>query len=76
MSGLRDFFLHSTKTLLVTNLAKWKTLIQMSSLGFLIVQNNFETKLILIFGNLGLTFASAITIYTGYIYFKKNLKLF
>jgi len=76
VSGLRDFFLHSSKTLLVTNLAKWKTLIQMSSLGFLIVQNNFETKLILYFGNLGLTFASAVTIYTGYIYFKKNLKLF
>ena len=76
VSGLRDFFLHSTKTLLVTNLAKWKTLIQMSSLGFLLVQNNFETKLILYLGNLGLTFASAITIYTGYIYFKKNLKLF
>ena len=76
VSGLRDFFLHSSKTLLVTNLAKWKTLIQMSSLGFLIVQNNFDTKLILYIGNLGLTFASAITIYTGYIYFKKNLKLF
>ena len=45
VSGLRDFFLHSTKTLVVTNLAKWKTLIQMSSLGFLLVQNNFETKL-------------------------------
>tara|TARA_Y100000022_G_scaffold180668_1_gene172784 strand:- start:5573 stop:6124 length:552 start_codon:yes stop_codon:yes gene_type:complete len=76
VSGLRDFFLHSTKTLLVTNLAKWKTLIQMSSLGFLLVQNNFETKLILYLGNFGLTFASAITIYTGYMYFKKNLKLF
>ena len=76
VSGLRDFFLHSTKTLLVTNLAKWKTLIQMSSLGFLLVQDNFESKLILYLGNFGLTIASAITIYTGYIYFKKNLKLF
>ena len=76
VSGLRDFFLHSSETLLVTNLAKWKTLIQMSSLGFLLVQNNFEIKLILYCGNFGLTLASAITIYTGYIYFKKNLKLF
>ena len=48
----------------------------MSSLGFLIVQNNFDTKLILYFGNLGLTFASAVTIYTGYIYFKKILSYF
>ena len=76
VSGLRDFFSHSSENLVVTNLSKWKTLIQMSSLGFLLVQNNFETKLILYLGNLGLTFASAITIYTGYIYFKKNLKLF
>ena len=76
VSGLRDFFLHSSQTLLVTTLAKWKTLIQMSSLGFLIVHQNFNTKIILYLGNIGLTVASIITIYTGYIYFKKNLKLF
>ena len=76
VSGLRDFFLHSSQTLLVTSLAKWKTLIQMSSLGFLIVHQNFNTKIILYLGNIGLTVASIITIYTGYIYFKKNLKLF
>ena len=76
VSGLRDFFLHSSHTLLVTKLAKWKTLLQMSSLGFLIVHQNFDTKFILYFGNFGLSLASIITIYTGYIYFKKNLKLF
>ncbi len=76
VSGLRDFFLHSSQTLLVTKLAKWKTLLQMSSLGFLIVHQNFSTKFILYFGNFGLSLASIITIYTGYIYFKKNLKLF
>ena len=48
----------------------------MSSLGFLIVHQNFNTKIILYLGNIGLTVASIITIYTGYIYFKKNLKLF
>ena len=37
---------------------------------------NFNTKIILYLGNIGLTVASIITIYTGYIYFKKNLKLF
>ena len=76
VSGLRDFFLHSSKTLLVTKLAKLKTLIQMSSLGFLIVHQNFETKLIIYTGNFGLTLASILTMYTGYIYFKKNLKFF
>ena len=76
VSGLRDFFAHSTETLLVTNLSKWKTLIQMFSLGFLIVSDNFDTKLILYTGFLGLTIASVMTIHTGYIYFKKNLRLF
>ncbi|MAI76899.1 MAG: CDP-diacylglycerol--glycerol-3-phosphate 3-phosphatidyltransferase [Pelagibacteraceae bacterium TMED65] len=76
VSGLRDFFAHSTETLLVTNLSKWKTLIQMFSLGFLIVANNFESNLILYTGFIGLTVASIMTIHTGYIYFKKNLRLF
>ena len=76
VSGLRDFFAHSTETLLVTNLSKWKTLIQMFSLGFLIVSANFDTKLILYTGFFGLTVASIMTMHTGYIYFKKNLRLF
>lgn len=76
VSGLRDFFAHSTETLLVTNLSKWKTLIQMFSLGFLIVSDNFDTNLILFIGFFGLTIASIMTIHTGYIYFKKNLRLF
>ena len=76
VSGLRDFFLHSSKNLTVTNLSKWKTMIQMTSLGFLIVEDNFANDFILYFGNIGLTIASIVTIYTGYIYFKRNLKLF
>ena len=76
VSGLRDFFSHKKENLLVTNLSKWKTLIQMSSLGFLIVQNNFETIFIFFVGAAGLTIASILTIYTGYIYFKNNIKLF
>ena len=76
VSGLRDFFAHSTETLLVTNLSKWKTLIQMFSLGFLIVSNDFVTNYILYIGYFGLTVASVMTIHTGYIYFKKNLRLF
>jgi len=76
VSGLRDFFSHSSENLVVTNLSKWKTLIQMFSLGFLIVSDNFETILILYTGLVGLTVSSIITIHTGYYYFKKNLKLF
>jgi cardiolipin synthase len=76
VSGLRDFFSHSSESLLVTNLSKWKTLIQMFSLGFLIVSSNFDTGIILNIGRVGLTISSIITIHTGYYYFKKNLKLF
>ena len=76
VSGLRDFFAHSRETLLVTKLSKWKTLIQMFSLGFLMVSNNFDTNLMLLIGNFGLAVASIMTIHTGYIYFKKNLRLF
>ena len=75
VSGLRDFFLHSSKNLAVTNLSKWKTVIQMTSLGFLIVEDNFSSNFILYVGNIGLTIASIVTIYTGYIYFKRNLKV-
>ncbi len=76
VSGLRDFFFNTRETLLVTKLSKWKTVIQMTSLGFLIVADNFSTMLILHIGCIGLTIASILTIYTGYIYFRKNLKLF
>ena len=76
VSGLRDFFAHSRETLLVTKLSKCKTLIQMFSLGFLMVSNNFNTNLMLLIGNFGLAVASIMTIHTGYIYFKKNLRLF
>ncbi len=76
VSGLRDFFAHSRETLLVTKLSKCKTLIQMFSIGFLMVSNNFDTNLMLLIGNFGLAVASIMTIHTGYIYFKRNLRLF
>mgnify|MGYP002880236749 CR=1 FL=1 len=76
VSGLRDFFSHKEDNLIVTKLSKLKTLIQMTSLGFLIVHRNFETELIFLCGSIGLTLAAILTIYTGYIYFKNNIKLF
>ncbi|RPF76860.1 MAG: CDP-diacylglycerol--glycerol-3-phosphate 3-phosphatidyltransferase [Rickettsiales bacterium TMED254] len=77
VSGLREFFSKTKTHINVTNLSKLKTLIQMFSLGFIIIGNDFalinHTSLI---GEIGLTFASILTIYTGYIYFKDNLKSF
>ncbi len=76
VSGLRDFFSYKMQNLLVTKLSKLKTLIQMISLGFLIVQDNFETNLIYLIGAFGLTISSILTIYTGYLYFKRNINFF
>ena len=77
VSGLREFFSKTKTHINVTNLSKLKTLIQMFSLGFIIIGNDFtlinHTSLI---GEIGLTLASILTIYTGYIYFKDNLKSF
>ena len=76
VSGLRDFFSYKMQNLLVTKLSKLKTLIQMVSLGFLIVQDNFETNFIYLIGAFGLTVSSILTIYTGYLYFKRNINFF
>ena len=74
VSGLREFFAESKISINVTNLAKWKTLIQMFSLGFIIIGDDFTLiSYTMLLGEIGLTIASLITIYTGYKYFDKHL---
>ncbi len=74
VSGLREFFAESKISINVTNIAKWKTLIQMFSLGFLIIGDDFTLiSYTMLLGEIGLTIASLITIYTGYKYFDKHL---
>ena len=74
VSGLREFFAKSEISINVTNIAKWKTLIQMFSLGFLIIGDDFTLiSYTMLLGEIGLTIASLITIYTGYKYFDKHL---
>lgn len=77
VSGLREFFSDDRNQIKVTLLSKWKTLIQMFSLGFIIIGDDFiyidNTALI---GEIGMTLASILTIYTGYKYFEKNLNYF
>ena len=74
VSGLREFFAKSEISINVTNIAKWKTLIQMFSLGFLIIGDDFTLiSYTMLMGEIGLTIASLITIYTGYKYFDKHL---
>ena len=77
VSGLREFLSNIKSDTKVTILSKWKTLIQMFSLGFLIIGDDFKyfnhTSLT---GEIGLTLASLLTIYTGYKYFEKNFNSF
>ena len=75
VSGLREFLAKSKPHIKVTYLSKFKTLIQMFSLGFIIIGDDFKLiKYTSFFGEIGLTIASIITIYTGYKYFDENLK--
>ena len=73
VSGLREFISKTKPHINVTYLSKFKTTIQMFSLGFIIIGNDFEyLKFTHEIGEIGLLISSIITVYTGYIYFKEN----
>lgn len=75
VSGLREFLSHDKTLIKVSFLSKIKTTIQMFSLGFLIIED--DLKLLdssIKIGEIGLSVASIITLYTGYLYFKENFK--
>ncbi len=72
ISGLREFLGPKNVKMPVTNLAKWKTAVQMLSLGFLIIDGYAPYA-----GELGLlllAFAAYLTIWTGASYMKASLK--
>lgn len=77
VSGLREFLAQTEVSVPVTFLAKWKTTIQMLALGFLIVGEAgpylwiAETVTV---GYVGLWLAAALTLVTGYDYFRTGLK--
>ena len=76
VSGLREFLAEVQVGMPVTQLAKWKTAIQMVALGFLILGPTGE-KIIPYFIEIGLTLlwiAALVTIYTGYDYFRSGLR--
>jgi len=72
VSGLREFLAGLKVGVPVSSLAKWKTAIQMIALGFLIVgdQGPFPIRLI---GDVGLTLAAILTLYTGWDYLRAGL---
>ncbi len=75
VSGLREFLAGLSLSLPVTKLAKWKTLLQMFALGFLLWDEPFPDYITLKpLALAGLWGAAFLTLVTGYDYLKKSLK--
>jgi cardiolipin synthase len=75
VSGLREYLAEIQVSVPVSNLAKWKTVIQMVALGFLIVGDNGPDFLpVQMIGEVGLWLAAALTLITGYDYLSRGLK--
>lgn len=77
VSGLREFLAEVRVSVPVTNLAKWKTTIQMLMLGFLlvgVVGPDFGPVSTLQIGVIGLWLAAALTLVTGYDYLRAGLR--
>jgi cardiolipin synthase len=74
VSGLREFLAGLRVRVPVSRLAKWKTGVQMVALGFLIVGDMGPPELApRLVGEIGLTIAAIITLFTGYDYLRAGL---
>ncbi len=76
VSGLREYLAALKVSVPVTRIAKWKTTLQMLAIGFLLAGPAGEKVLpyTVLIGLTLLWIAAAITIYTGYDYFRAGLK--
>lgn len=75
VSGLREFLATLRQGLPVSNLAKWKTTIQMFALGFLIVGTESPEWIPAVtIGEIGLWAAAVLTMITGYDYLAIGLR--
>lgn len=75
VSGLREFLAQTQVSVPVTQLAKWKTTLQMFTLGFLIVGTDAPTWIpAQIIGEIGLWLAALLTLVTGYDYLKAGIR--
>lgn len=74
VSGLREFLAQTQVSIPVSTLAKWKTTLQMFTLGFLIVGTDAPTWIpAQIIGEVGLWLAALLTLITGYDYLKAGV---
>jgi cardiolipin synthase (CMP-forming) len=75
VSGLREFLAELRVGMPVSKLAKWKTTVQLVSLGFLIIGTDspdwIESQLI---GEVLLWIAAALTLFTGWDYLRSSLR--
>ena len=74
VSGLREYLAEIRVGLPVSKLAKWKTSLQMISIGFLIIGDAGPTSIpALSIGEVCLWIAALLTIWTGYDYLRSGL---
>ena len=75
VSGLREFLAELRVSVPVSTIAKWKTTVQLVSVGFLIAGQAGETVLPgnVTIGIVLLWIAALLTLYTGYDYFKAGI---
>jgi cardiolipin synthase len=74
VSGLREFLADLRVGMPVSRLAKWKTGIQMTAIGFLIVGDGGPDAVpVTLIGEIGLWVAAILTIITGYDYLRSGL---
>ncbi len=76
VSGLREYLAEIQVPLPVSRLAKWKTVLQMIALGFLIVGDSAAPAgwPVDAIGNTGLWIAAVLTLITGYDYLVRGLE--
>ena len=74
VSGLREFLAEVNVGVPVTMLAKWKTVVQLVAIGFLLAGEAASGVYALEIGTAGLWIAALLTMYTGYDYLKAGLR--
>lgn len=76
VSGLREFLGQLSVSVPVTQIAKWKTTVQLVAIGFLIAGPAGDQLIygVTKVGVAGLWIAAALTLYTGYDYFRAGIR--
>ncbi len=76
VSGLREYLGELQVSVPVTKIAKWKTTVQLLAIGFLIAGPAGDKVVpgVTWTGIIGLWIAAALTLYTGYDYFRAGLR--